>query len=713
MKVNSKFKPDYSIDSTTVNNIALNDSDKYDAQIVSYAKWLKATYKEEYTDSFYLEFASKHYRGISANYNLMRLENKNHIFSSQNMKWARYSYEEIIRMENGGVKIPKEVLIWAHSQQETDVTSYVVIEDNMDVEQPSDTDETGGDLEVNNLRTNVQKGIIQSQKITSLMGDKLEEFTIIANRVKDIKKEKEDTYLKEMKEISSYAQELERLDDKQKKSILTDEEKSRYNELKNILGSRSDDINELKNDNGTLKDYIDSLQQVRSLIQKSDTIVDESLEAIEKYGQINLNIPSNRRENALSALIQSHLGNSFLGASSQSSIIDIASKKINDLQDFTLNILSEANKISDTEMENFAQDYTQFFDSNIGEFNISDFNLIEEETVQEESENSEEEQNQIQSPENQETIEDNIIETGEEESSSEETETIFAKENETNELQKQTKEQNNNSFVAIAEFANNTSDLQVEGASFDNKDNNFREEAGNLYSRISKVTSSKEQKKVQSQFSDIELKANSEYDSIKDFAYRVDEESENSVASDFMANNQRLEFPLNESSFDLENNTKNPDLENLKLETENLKDDISDDQKYVLQKSEDFAQTKVDNDLTQDEKQNTENIEMQTSEIQTEDDENSQINLEEEQDIEQESMTEEEAEEPVANINPQVEDKTIAASATVNSDITQRTSNTDKENRKLTRFNNDSIIESKKKKKKVTAISSVNTGNVR
>ena len=58
------------------------------------------------------------------------------------------------------------------------------------------------------------------------------------------------------------------------------------------------------------------------------------------------------------------------------------------------------------------------------------------------------------------------------------------------------------------------------------------------------------------------------------------------------------------------------------------------------------------------------------------------------------------------------DEATLESSAAVNANITKNVSTSEKEDRKLTRFNNDSIIESKKKKKKVTAVSSARGGNV-
>lgn len=47
---------------------------------------------------------------------------------------------------NSGVKIPQEVLLWAHAQQESDVTAYEVISTTSAIDDNSSTEELVGDL---------------------------------------------------------------------------------------------------------------------------------------------------------------------------------------------------------------------------------------------------------------------------------------------------------------------------------------------------------------------------------------------------------------------------------------------------------------------------------------------------------------------------------------------------------------------------------------
>lgn len=68
----------------------------------------------------------------------------------------------------------------------------------------------------------------------------------------------------------------------------------------------------------------------------------------------------------------------------------------------------------------------------------------------------------------------------------------------------------------------------------------------------------------------------------------------------------------------------------------------------------------------------------------------------------------------VQNTNYEQEnsDTIIAAAVTTNANITEKTTNSDKEDKKLTRFNNDSVIETKRKRNRVNAISSARGGTV-
>ena len=92
-------------------------------------KKIKEEYEKKYSklsDGQRYQLATQIYQkhfGITFQSFLDQHQNLN---NQPNLKgWAQFTFEEILQMESDGINIPKEVLDWAHSMQDSDATDYV------------------------------------------------------------------------------------------------------------------------------------------------------------------------------------------------------------------------------------------------------------------------------------------------------------------------------------------------------------------------------------------------------------------------------------------------------------------------------------------------------------------------------------------------------------------------------------------------------------
>ncbi|MDE6138439.1 MAG: hypothetical protein K2F57_03110, partial [Candidatus Gastranaerophilales bacterium] len=103
-------------------NLPQEHLDKFTPDAIERAKTLKAKHGSKYTDEYYLDYAkSLELQDILGANNEIHKKRLGHC-DIKDMNWAGYSYYEIIEMANNGYKVPEEVLQWAYSQQQSDIT---------------------------------------------------------------------------------------------------------------------------------------------------------------------------------------------------------------------------------------------------------------------------------------------------------------------------------------------------------------------------------------------------------------------------------------------------------------------------------------------------------------------------------------------------------------------------------------------------------------
>lgn len=79
--------------------------------------------------------------------------------------WAMYSYEEIIEMEHQGYQIPDDILEWAHAQQESDVTDYVIVSDATGTDDGATTNATSNGDQLTSLQKKLKKTSSNQKKL--------------------------------------------------------------------------------------------------------------------------------------------------------------------------------------------------------------------------------------------------------------------------------------------------------------------------------------------------------------------------------------------------------------------------------------------------------------------------------------------------------------------------------------------------------------------
>ena len=91
-------------------------------------------------------------------------------------KWAKFTYEEILQMESTGVLIPKEILAWAHTMQDSDVTAYEINDDPNATEETEETGTNSSNSELKELQKKAQTMSNKSENTQTEINQNFEAF---------------------------------------------------------------------------------------------------------------------------------------------------------------------------------------------------------------------------------------------------------------------------------------------------------------------------------------------------------------------------------------------------------------------------------------------------------------------------------------------------------------------------------------------------------
>lgn len=366
MKVNSKktgLNIDYSQNTTgiTLSDIPEDKLALYPQKTIENACRLKAKYGNKYSDEYYLNYSSRDsYIRMVENFSESKRTNAA-MCAIQDPNWQGYSYEEIIQMENNGVKIPQEVLLWAHAQQESDIVSYEVIESEALNDDNTSTGEISNSSDINALLKNAQIYTVKSTSDQKTAEEDAEKYSELSTQAKKIQSENKNTYKDELEKISKLTKEWKQLDTKNKNGTLNSSEKNRYNELSKTINSENNNNNkkEVAFNEKELDELLSSMSGLSEKTTENIKIADETIQASEALSnKIKTYNTSQQTHNSNGVLDEGSFANPITGTNAFSieSVSMEAGKNLENQSNETDTILTED---SNLEVKEFAKEYSR------------------------------------------------------------------------------------------------------------------------------------------------------------------------------------------------------------------------------------------------------------------------------------------------------------------------------------------------------------------
>ena len=366
MKVNSKktgLNIDYSQNTTgiTLSDIPEDKLALYSQKTIENACRLKAKYGNKYSDEYYLNYSSRDsYIRMVENFSESKRTNAA-MCAVQDPNWQGYSYEEIIQMENNGVKIPQEVLLWAHAQQESDIVSYEVIESEALNDDNTSTGELSNSSDINALLKNAQIYTVKSTSAQKTAEEDAERYSELSTQAKKIQSENKNTYKDELEKISKLTKEWKQLDTKNKNGTLNSSEKNRYNELSKTINSENNNNNkkEVAFNEKELDELLSSMSGLSEKTTENIKIADETIQASEALSnKIKTYNTSQQTHNSNGVLDEGSYANPITGTNAFSieSVSMEAGKNLENQSNETDAILTED---SNLEVKEFAKEYSR------------------------------------------------------------------------------------------------------------------------------------------------------------------------------------------------------------------------------------------------------------------------------------------------------------------------------------------------------------------
>ena len=366
MKVNSKktgLNIDYSQNTTgiTLSDIPEDKLALYSQKTIENACRLKAKYGNKYSDEYYLNYSSRDsYIRMVENFSESKRTNAA-MCAVQDPNWQGYSYEEIIQMENNGVKIPQEVLLWAHAQQEADIVSYEIIESEALNDNNTSTGEISNSSDINTLLKNAQIYTVKSTSAQKTAEEDAERYSELSTQAKKIQSENKNTYKDELEKISKLTKEWKQLDTKNKNGTLNSSEKNRYNELSKTINSENNNNNkkEVAFNEKELDELLSSMSGLSEKTTENTKIAAETIQASEALSnKIKTYNTSQQTHNSMGVLDEGSFDNPITGTNAFSieSVSMEAGKNLENQSNETDAILTED---SNLEVKEFAKEYSR------------------------------------------------------------------------------------------------------------------------------------------------------------------------------------------------------------------------------------------------------------------------------------------------------------------------------------------------------------------
>ena len=366
MKVNSKktgLNIDYSQNTTgiTLSDIPEDKLALYSQKTIENACRLKAKYGNKYSDEYYLDYSSRNsYIRMVEHFSESKRTNAA-MCAIQDPNWQGYSYEEIIQMENNGVKIPQEVLLWAHAQQESDIVSYEVIESEALNDDNTSTGEISNSSDINALLKNAQIYTVKSTSAQKTAEEDAERYSELSTQAKKIQSENKNTYKDELDKIAKLTKEWKQLDTKNKNGTLNSSEKNRYNELSKTINSESNNNNkkEIAFNEKELDELLLSMSGLTKKTTENTKIADETIQASEALSNKIKTYNSQQQKYTVQGVISSGPLDSPISETNSFSIESVSMEAGKNLEAQTATSKAILTESSNLEVQEFAKEYSR------------------------------------------------------------------------------------------------------------------------------------------------------------------------------------------------------------------------------------------------------------------------------------------------------------------------------------------------------------------
>ncbi len=376
-KINFKLKHNevgkYPTDGITLDDVREGYLKKFTPEQIEKAKQLKAKQlalyeagelksEPKFSDEYYLDYVESMVH--TSNIARVREMAQNRLlnYAITDIEWAQYSYEEILQMEQNGYKIPQEVLEWAHSQQQADVTDYIVLMDSVETDDLSDTTDVTASDELSKYRAQSLKDIARIEKAEKETQENIQQYNETQEKAKSIQQSKMFGYKKELKKAEEMTEEWKKLNDKKEAGTLNIFEQNRYEKLSEELkGSSSGFLARIKAENFELDDFLSKLDVLDKKIEKNNEIVIEATQNATDLTNIERQYAPSQLPVATKGVIFDGKGPTLdtLYNINIEDISRIAIQKSTDLNELDTSTLEDIQSEAVQNLVGFAVDYTK------------------------------------------------------------------------------------------------------------------------------------------------------------------------------------------------------------------------------------------------------------------------------------------------------------------------------------------------------------------
>lgn len=364
----------YSTEGITLDGVTEGYLNKFTEKEIEKAKELKAKQlalynadpsnrkKPEYTDDFYLDYAKslcyEEILGKVLEVSQRRLNN----YDIKDVYWAQYSYEEILEMEEAGYDIPMDVIKWAHAQQQSDVTDYIVVSDANETDDNSSTsDETGSD-QLSKYRAQSINDIAKIEKAEKETKKNVEEYEETKSKAKSVQSKNKLLHDAEFENLESKTKEWKKLNEKKEAGKLSKFEEIKLKNLtKELQGGQGGIISAIESNATELDKFLSQLDTLNEKItENNETIVKTVQNATEltniqkQYPESKLPIPKRGIK-----IDGKGLSTSTLYGIRMEDLPKIAIQESRDLEHLDRSVVNGISSDKTQKLVKFAGEYTQ------------------------------------------------------------------------------------------------------------------------------------------------------------------------------------------------------------------------------------------------------------------------------------------------------------------------------------------------------------------